>query len=157
MSTLDNLKKSAKRWLKALGANDPQALERLQRAYPNAPRQPSLRDIQHALAREQGAESWTALKANLTLRAAEWGLDMGAELAASERSLSPSDFGFHNALRRPDDFMAQFGSFSAASPGSLMESHLASDGLGGVSGFLSRRDRPLSPRSTSSLVILLIG
>ncbi len=45
---------------------------------------------------------WTALKANLTLRAAEWGLDMGAELAASERSLSPSDFGFHNALRRPD-------------------------------------------------------
>src|SRR6266849_4187320 len=65
MSTLDNLKKSAKRWLKALHANDPQALERMQRAYPGAPRQPSLRDVQHALAREQGAESWTSLKAKL--------------------------------------------------------------------------------------------
>src|SRR5438132_4553638 len=65
MSTLDNLKKSAKRWLKALRANDPQAIERLSRAYPAAPKQPTLRDIQHALAREQGAESWAALKAKL--------------------------------------------------------------------------------------------
>src|SRR6266446_5459847 len=61
------------------------------------------------------------------------------------------------SLRRPDDFMAQFGSFSAASSARLMESYLASDWLGGVGGFLSRRDRPLSPRSPSSLVILLVG
>jgi hypothetical protein len=34
--------------------------------------------------------------------AAATGLDPRAELAAGARTLSPSDFGFHNALRRPD-------------------------------------------------------
>ena len=32
------------------------------RAYPNAPARPVLRDVQHALAREHGHESWIALK-----------------------------------------------------------------------------------------------
>ena len=34
---LDGLKKEAKRWLKALRANEPEARARLDRAYPNAP------------------------------------------------------------------------------------------------------------------------
>ena len=61
MTTLDNLHKSAKRWLKALRTNDPDARKRLARAYPAAPADPVLRDIQHALAREHGYESWKAL------------------------------------------------------------------------------------------------
>ena len=49
-TTLDNLRKDAKRWLKALRENDPQARERLQRAYPKVSGHPVLRDVQHALA-----------------------------------------------------------------------------------------------------------
>ena len=40
-STLDNLKKEAKRWLKALRANDLEARTRLQRAWPKAPANPA--------------------------------------------------------------------------------------------------------------------
>ena len=61
MSTLDNLRTAAKRWLKALRANDAEANARLRRAYPRAPVQSGLRDVQHALARERGFESWIAL------------------------------------------------------------------------------------------------
>src|SRR4051794_11662834 len=59
---LDNLKKEAKRWLKALRENDAEARDRLVRAYPKAPEKPVLRDVQHALACEYGQESWKALK-----------------------------------------------------------------------------------------------
>jgi ankyrin repeat protein len=62
VSSLDNLKKEAKRWLKALRAGEPEARTRLARAYPKAPDVPGLRDIQHALAREHGHENWGALK-----------------------------------------------------------------------------------------------
>jgi hypothetical protein len=64
-SSLDNLRKEAKRWLKAMHARDPQALARLRRVHPDAPADPGLRDVQQALAREYGAEGWTALKAAL--------------------------------------------------------------------------------------------
>ena len=56
-----NLRKEAKRWLKALRANDPDARARLTRAYPNAPALPVLRDVQHALAREHGYDNWAAM------------------------------------------------------------------------------------------------
>ncbi|HVJ53868.1 MAG TPA: ankyrin repeat domain-containing protein [Aliidongia sp.] len=62
---LDILKKDAKRWLKALRAEAADARQRLAAAWPEAPAEPSLRDIQHALAREYGCESWIALKAAL--------------------------------------------------------------------------------------------
>ena len=61
MNTLDNLRKAAKRWLKALRANDPDARARIDRACPGAPAEPGLRDVQHALARERGHESWKAM------------------------------------------------------------------------------------------------
>ena len=61
MPTLDNLRKEAKRWLKAIRAGDRDALARLTRAWPNAPVPPALRDVQHALACERGHESWIAL------------------------------------------------------------------------------------------------
>src|SRR5215207_8091898 len=57
-TSLENLRKEAKRWLKALRAGDAGARARLDRAYPGAPRDPVLRDVQHALAREYGQENW---------------------------------------------------------------------------------------------------
>ncbi|HVL67502.1 MAG TPA: hypothetical protein VM364_09590 [Vicinamibacterales bacterium] len=71
MSTLDNLKKEAKRWLKALRANEPSARARLRAAWPEARQEPVLRDLQHALAREHGFESWQALKEAVATSAGE--------------------------------------------------------------------------------------
>jgi hypothetical protein len=62
MSTLENLRKSARRRLKALRADDVDAHARLKRADPNAPSNPALRDVQHALAREHGHKSWIDLR-----------------------------------------------------------------------------------------------
>jgi ankyrin repeat protein len=70
-TTLDSLKKEAKRWLKALRAHDEPARARLQRAFPNAPAEPGLRDVQHAVALEHGLAGWTALKQALALRHAQ--------------------------------------------------------------------------------------
>src|SRR5262245_37793934 len=64
-TTLDNLKREAKRWLKAVREKDTEARERLKLAYPGVPDQPGLRDVQHALAREYGAENWNKLRAAL--------------------------------------------------------------------------------------------
>jgi len=61
-TSLENLRKQAKRWLKELSANNPEARARFERVYPNAPVDPVLRDVQYALAREYGQESWIALK-----------------------------------------------------------------------------------------------
>src|SRR5512146_2283968 len=63
---LENMKREAKRWLKALRANVQEARTRLERALPNAPRVPTLRDVQHALSREHGFAGWAELKAQLS-------------------------------------------------------------------------------------------
>ena len=60
--SLESLKKQAKRWLDALRANAADARARLERALPSAPVAPTLRDVQHALAREHGFPGWAALK-----------------------------------------------------------------------------------------------
>jgi Leucine-rich repeat (LRR) protein len=60
--SLDSLKKEAKRWLDALRANAADARARLERALSNVPETPTLRDVQHALAREHGFPGWAALK-----------------------------------------------------------------------------------------------
>src|SRR5260221_8244843 len=65
-STLDNLKKEAKRWLKELRANAVEARTRLKRALPNASALPTLREVQHALAIEHGFSGWTELKNRLS-------------------------------------------------------------------------------------------
>ena len=64
-SRLDTLRKEAKRWINALRAGEAQALQRLRKIHPAAPKEPGLRDIQHALALEYGQASWTALKEKL--------------------------------------------------------------------------------------------
>lgn len=64
-TTVEHLKTDAKRWLKALRANDGEAREHLQRAFPDAPDVPTLRDVQHALALEHGFPGWAALTRRL--------------------------------------------------------------------------------------------
>lgn len=60
--SLDSLKKEAKRWLDSLRAGAADARARLERALPNAPATPTLRDVQHALSHEHGFPGWAALK-----------------------------------------------------------------------------------------------
>jgi hypothetical protein len=64
-TTVESLKAEAKRWLKAIRANAAGARARLERAIADAPAMPTLRDVQHALAREHGVAGWTALKERL--------------------------------------------------------------------------------------------
>jgi hypothetical protein len=60
--SLESLKKDAKRWLNALRAGVLEARERFERALGQAPDNPTLRDIQHALACERGYVGWIALR-----------------------------------------------------------------------------------------------
>jgi ankyrin repeat protein len=64
-TTLENLKREAKRWLKALRENGNEARARLERVLPEAPASPGLREVQHALALEHGLSGWTALRDQL--------------------------------------------------------------------------------------------
>jgi len=67
-SSLESLKREAKRWLAAVRRNDPDARARLARSHPSAPPNATLRDVQVALAREYGFAGWAALKAELAAR-----------------------------------------------------------------------------------------
>ena len=113
-TTLDLLRKEAKRWLKALRANDAKAIERLKAASPKAPPTPGLRDVQHALAREYGLSDWVALKAALAVPPSESDADRidtllrhgwTGDIAAAERILA----------RHPD--LARDSLFTAATCG----------------------------------------
>ena len=70
-SNLESLRKEAKRWHSAIRAGDPDARVRLARAFPDAPATPTLRDVQHALAREHGFAGWGLLKEAVENRSAE--------------------------------------------------------------------------------------
>jgi hypothetical protein len=61
-TTLDTLRREAKRWLRALRDGALEARGRLERALPTPPAIPTLRDVQHAIAREFGLSGWPALK-----------------------------------------------------------------------------------------------
>jgi ankyrin repeat protein len=61
-TALENLKREAKRWLKALRDNAADAHARLEQALPDAPPVPTLRDVQHALSRELGFSGWQAMR-----------------------------------------------------------------------------------------------
>lgn len=60
-TTLDNLRREAKRWLKHLRENKAAARVRFESAYPQHAAVPVLRDIQCALAHEYGFKSWKEL------------------------------------------------------------------------------------------------
>jgi hypothetical protein len=64
--SLESLKKEAKHWLDALRRDIVEARTRFERALTSAPSVPTLRDVQHALAREHGFSGWAELKRKLT-------------------------------------------------------------------------------------------
>ncbi len=68
-TSLENLKREAKRWLRALRHGEADARARLERALPDGAPSPTLRDVQHALACEFGFAGWTALRERLAARA----------------------------------------------------------------------------------------
>jgi hypothetical protein len=61
-TTLDNLRRDAKRWLKALRENNAEARAHFERAYPKHTGTPVLRDVHFALAQLYGFENWKDLK-----------------------------------------------------------------------------------------------
>lgn len=73
----EGLRKQAKRWLKALRSGDAEARSRLDRVLPRNSGSPGLREVQQALAREQGFESWAALKEHFEVPAFD-GENLGA-------------------------------------------------------------------------------
>jgi ankyrin repeat protein len=121
-SSVESLRKEAKRWLRAIRGGDADALARLRRSSAGASVAavaPRLRDVQHALARERGFPSWRELVAGAapppvgTREAALTALLQGAaegDLArlravldgypdlASERGLLTGDSGMRTAL-----------------------------------------------------------
>jgi ankyrin repeat protein len=62
-STMAVLKQDAKRWLALLRTANADAIRRLKSAWPSAPAEPTLRDVQHAVAREYGFADWKTLTA----------------------------------------------------------------------------------------------
>src|SRR5262249_44796990 len=61
-TNLRNLRREAKRWLRALRENNRKAHERFDHAYPKHAETPMRRDVQHALACEHNLENWKELK-----------------------------------------------------------------------------------------------
>lgn len=61
-TSLDHLRKESRRLLRALRAGDEEARARFAGAYPEARGVPTLRDVQHAVAREYGHPDWISLK-----------------------------------------------------------------------------------------------
>ncbi len=117
---LDTLKKDAKRWRKALQAGEGKARKRLIAAWPDAPAEPSLRDIQHALALEYGCASWIALKAALE----EFALDRKTHAERVDQLLGHGWVGELSVARRilaryPE--IAKASVFTAAACGDLQE------------------------------------
>ena len=130
---LDTLRKDAKRWLKALRAGHPEARKRLAAAWPKAPAEPALRDIQQALALEYGHEGWVALKTALD----DLALDRKTRAERVEQLLRHGWDGDLTAARRilaRDPTIATDSLFTAAVCGDLNEvkRRLAADPQGAL-------------------------
>ncbi|CAN7254714.1 ankyrin repeat domain-containing protein [Bosea sp. LjRoot237] len=69
-STLETIRRQAKRWLKEIEAGDTEALARFRKLIPDHAGAAKLREVQHALARDYGLASWAALKQELAAREA---------------------------------------------------------------------------------------
>lgn len=102
--SFESLRKEAKRWLAALRAGDLEARSRLERALGTAPPVATLRDVQHALAREHGVAGWIALKESVEARGdagrrtLERYEEMAAALLNAYRTGTPQAMERHHAL-----------------------------------------------------------
>lgn len=72
-TTLETLRKMAKRFKQEIEAGDPLALARFRDVFPSHADTPKLREVQHALSREFGFASWATLKQELQDRARSYG------------------------------------------------------------------------------------
>lgn len=117
----ESLKKEAKRWVKALRDGDAQARERWQQSGTNQTREPTVRDVQHALALEFGFSGWIALKEGLAeiqrakLSDAEWADDF-LRCAIDRQN---GDFAAQMLRKRPN--IARFNIHTAVMAGNLDE------------------------------------
>ena len=103
-TNLESLRKDAKRWLRAVRAGDAAALERLRGAWAGAPAAPSLRDVQHAIARELGLSGWAALREAIADRdlAARGSDDLASELLRGAWDDGDRAAAARIALRHPE-------------------------------------------------------
>lgn len=69
-STLETIRRQAKRWLKEIEAGEAEAIARFRKLIPNHAGAAKLREVQHALARDYGLANWAALKQELATREA---------------------------------------------------------------------------------------
>ncbi|AZO81085.1 MULTISPECIES: ankyrin repeat domain-containing protein [unclassified Bosea (in: a-proteobacteria)] len=69
-STLETIRRQAKRWLKEIEAGDGEAIARFRKLIPNHAGAAKLREVQYALARDYGLANWAALKQELAAREA---------------------------------------------------------------------------------------
>jgi hypothetical protein len=81
MRSFESFRKEAKRWLADLRAGEPAAIARYRAVFNEPAGTPTLRDVQLALARENGFAGWTALK-DAVERAAASRRSAGAALLA---------------------------------------------------------------------------
>jgi ankyrin repeat protein len=72
-TSLDSLRKMAKRWRQDIEAGDAPALARFRDVFPASDGKPKLREVQHALAHEFSFASWAALKEEIEDRARSYG------------------------------------------------------------------------------------
>jgi ankyrin repeat protein len=110
LARIERLRKEAKHWLKALRANNEQARERIERALQRPVPEPHLRVVQHALAREQGCDSWSALKEReeLAARAAVGGDSLLDELLQSGCVFSGGPHDVPTKWRRAERIHARY-------------------------------------------------
>lgn len=149
-TTLEHLRRDAKRWLRALRSGDADAQARLKSAWPKAPAEPGLRDLQHALAREYGQESWIALKTAIDgLALARKNLDEQADLILAHWWGGDLGPGRRLLQRRPE--LARHSLYMAAACGDIeeVERQLAHDPEG------ARRQG--GPRNCTALAYLAYG
>src|SRR5262245_42416501 len=112
-AAFEALRKRAKRWLKAVRSGDADALAELRLWLPGHSPAPGLREVQQALAREQGQPSWAALKEQLETRALD-----GARLAdklLEHACLSYTDDDWPSKWRRGGRILARHPELARAS------------------------------------------
>ncbi|MBI3457755.1 MAG: aminoglycoside phosphotransferase family protein [Candidatus Rokubacteria bacterium] len=78
-----------------------QLQERMRRFPPDDGGEPHLRAL-HRFLREAFLPAWRTIRVWCLAQAERLGVPPARQLREEERTLSPSDFGFHNAIRRPD-------------------------------------------------------
>lgn len=117
------LRKRAKRWLKAIRRGDAAALDELRRWLPHASETPGLREVQQAIAREQGHGSWALLKESCELQALNQAERLAEYLRCAclsyDRDDWPSKWRRAERLRVRNPELAHAGIHAAAVSGEL--------------------------------------